>query len=276
MSLGENIKNRRRERKISQEYIADQLGVSRQAVSKWETGQSEPSTSNLLELSEILKITLDDLVRDSDGQQKMKIKPEQESKKTRRTRTTIIFLSLTTLFLALVFNELSLILIIISILAISVLLFITKVDGNDGSKSFNKDAKIFKKYLPFTVLFVVVMMIGVFMKNKGLLNREQEKLYIVITVSLFYIFLASEARKFPFNRYTGLRLPWTIYDEATWNIAHEILSLVAFPVCVIFIILSLKTSLDFTTVGMGSFVALILIPGLYSFIYYLRRRKEIL
>ena len=62
----------------------------------------------------------------------MKIKPEQESKKTRRTRTTIIFLSLTTLFLALVFNELSLILIIISILAISVLLLITKVDGNDG------------------------------------------------------------------------------------------------------------------------------------------------
>lgn len=276
MSLGENIKNRRQELKISQEYIADQLGVSRQAVSKWETGQSEPSTSNLLELSEILEIKLDDLVRDSDGQQKIKIKPEQESKKSRRTRTTIIFLSLTTLFLALVFNELSLILIITSILAITVLLLITKVDGNDGAKSFNKDVKIFKKYLPFTVLFVVVLMIGVFMKNKGLLNREQEKLYIVILVSLFYIFLASEARKLPFNRYTGLRLPWTIYDEATWNIAHEILSLVAFPICVIFIILSLKTSIDFTTVGVGSFVALILIPGLYSFIYYLRRRKEIL
>ena len=37
MSLGENIKNKRQELKLSQEYLADQLGVSRQAVSKWET-----------------------------------------------------------------------------------------------------------------------------------------------------------------------------------------------------------------------------------------------
>ena len=41
MALGENIKSRREALKLSQEYIAEQLGVSRQAVSKWETGQSE-------------------------------------------------------------------------------------------------------------------------------------------------------------------------------------------------------------------------------------------
>ena len=40
MALGENIKSRREELKLSQEYIAEQLGVSRQAVSKWETGGS--------------------------------------------------------------------------------------------------------------------------------------------------------------------------------------------------------------------------------------------
>ena len=42
MSLGENIKAKRNELKLSQEYVAEQLGVSRQAVSKWETDQSEP------------------------------------------------------------------------------------------------------------------------------------------------------------------------------------------------------------------------------------------
>lgn len=40
MTLGENIKKRREELKLSQEYVAEQLGVSRQAVSKWETGVS--------------------------------------------------------------------------------------------------------------------------------------------------------------------------------------------------------------------------------------------
>ena len=62
MALGENIKSRREELKLSQEYIAEQLGVSRQAISKWETGQSEPTASNLIQLAEVLKINLSELV----------------------------------------------------------------------------------------------------------------------------------------------------------------------------------------------------------------------
>lgn len=62
MSLSENIKNKRRELKLSQEYIADQLGVSRQAVSKWETGQSEPTARNLTELATLFGISLSELV----------------------------------------------------------------------------------------------------------------------------------------------------------------------------------------------------------------------
>lgn len=48
--------------KLSQEYIAEQLGVSRQAVSKWETGQSEPTANNLVQLSEVFEISLSELV----------------------------------------------------------------------------------------------------------------------------------------------------------------------------------------------------------------------
>ena len=62
MSLSQNIKNKRKELKLSQEYIADQLGVSRQAVSKWETGQSEPTASNLTELAALFDISLSELV----------------------------------------------------------------------------------------------------------------------------------------------------------------------------------------------------------------------
>ena len=53
MSLGENIKTKRNELKLSQEYVAEQLGVSRQAVSKWETDQSQPKAKNLTELATI-------------------------------------------------------------------------------------------------------------------------------------------------------------------------------------------------------------------------------
>ena len=49
MSLGENIRKKREELKLSQEYVAEKLGVSRQAVSKWETGQSEPTASNWID-----------------------------------------------------------------------------------------------------------------------------------------------------------------------------------------------------------------------------------
>ena len=62
MSLGENIRNKREELKLSQEYVAEKLGVSRQAVSKWETGQSEPTASNLVELANVFEIGLSELV----------------------------------------------------------------------------------------------------------------------------------------------------------------------------------------------------------------------
>jgi len=45
-SLGEALKGHRVRCKMTQEFVAEHLGVSRQAVSKWESGASDPSTSN--------------------------------------------------------------------------------------------------------------------------------------------------------------------------------------------------------------------------------------
>ena len=60
--LGCKYKKRREELKLSQEYVAEQLGVSRQAVSKWETGQSEPTASNLIQLAAVFEMNLSELV----------------------------------------------------------------------------------------------------------------------------------------------------------------------------------------------------------------------
>jgi len=62
MSLSRNIKELRKARKLSQEYVAEQLGVSRQAVSKWETGQSEPNAHNLAQLANLLEVPLSRLL----------------------------------------------------------------------------------------------------------------------------------------------------------------------------------------------------------------------
>lgn len=62
MSLGFNINSKRKSLKLSQEYVAEQLGVSRQAVSKWETNQSEPSTDNLIKLADLFDSDIKELV----------------------------------------------------------------------------------------------------------------------------------------------------------------------------------------------------------------------
>ena len=63
-SLGEAIKAHRIRCGMSQELLAERLGVSRQAVSKWETGAAEPSTSNLLALAKVFDIPPEQLLRE--------------------------------------------------------------------------------------------------------------------------------------------------------------------------------------------------------------------
>ena len=63
-SLGETIKRHRTRCGMSQEQLAERLQVSRQAVSKWETGTAEPSTSNLLALAKAFGISPEELLRD--------------------------------------------------------------------------------------------------------------------------------------------------------------------------------------------------------------------
>lgn len=62
-SLGEVLRRYRTERSMTQEFVAESLGVSRQAVSKWEKGVSDPSTSNLLALAKLYGVSAEELLR---------------------------------------------------------------------------------------------------------------------------------------------------------------------------------------------------------------------
>ena len=63
-SLGELLKQHRIRCKVTQEFVAETIGVSRQAVSKWENGKSDPSASNLLALAKLYGISAEDLLRE--------------------------------------------------------------------------------------------------------------------------------------------------------------------------------------------------------------------
>ena len=67
MTLGERIKAFRKNAGMSQEKVAELVGVSRQAVTKWEYGKSAPSTDNLFKLAEIFGTTVDLLLDPESG-----------------------------------------------------------------------------------------------------------------------------------------------------------------------------------------------------------------
>ena len=62
MALSENINARRTQLNMFQEYVADQLGISRQAVAKWEAGKSRPTAANLAELASLFEMSISELV----------------------------------------------------------------------------------------------------------------------------------------------------------------------------------------------------------------------
>ena len=62
---GKSLKRRRTECKMTQEFVAEALGVSRQAVSKWESGASDPSTANLIALAKLFGTTPEELLKES-------------------------------------------------------------------------------------------------------------------------------------------------------------------------------------------------------------------
>ena len=79
-SLGEELKTRRVQCKMTQEFVADALGVSRQAVSKWENGTVDPSTSNLLSLAKLYGLSAEELLQNVDPAQNKKTNIKEDPK----------------------------------------------------------------------------------------------------------------------------------------------------------------------------------------------------
>ena len=68
-TLGEVLRENRTRCKMTQEFVAESVGVSRQAVSKWESGASDPSTANLIALAKLFGVSAEELLKSVETKQ---------------------------------------------------------------------------------------------------------------------------------------------------------------------------------------------------------------
>ncbi len=80
MELGEQLQKLREQKNMSREELAQEMNVSRQAVYKWENNKGYPDIENLIKLSELYEITLDELIKNDRTFQK-KISIDEDKKK---------------------------------------------------------------------------------------------------------------------------------------------------------------------------------------------------
>lgn len=59
MIFSERLKTLRKEKKLTQKELAEQIGISQKSYSHWESGKNEPSLENLIKLADLLEVSLD-------------------------------------------------------------------------------------------------------------------------------------------------------------------------------------------------------------------------
>ena len=79
MTIGDKIQKLRKEQGLSQEQLAVQLDVSRQAISKWELGESVPDLNKVILLSEYFQVTTDFLLKNDIALEKQSDKADREN-----------------------------------------------------------------------------------------------------------------------------------------------------------------------------------------------------
>lgn len=82
MTLGEKLAKARKEKNITQEQLADKLGVSRQSISKWESDITYPETDKLIHISKLFDCSLDYLLKENVDEKSNKIEDDRKNNVT--------------------------------------------------------------------------------------------------------------------------------------------------------------------------------------------------
>lgn len=288
--LSERIKTLRKKKGMSQEELALELHVVRQTISKWENALSVPDADELIHLAKVLEVSVNSLLGVEEKESLLyenlvseltKVNEElariceQERlvKQANRIRGKVLFLVIISLiFVSMIKNEMIQVLTV----GICILLALCILYKNLAALTIvtTKDLKL--KALRMTTIFNMVVIgmciVGAVITGTGMvkIGPAGEKYFVAFIVSAVLLFMGYISPRLPFTRHTGLRLPWTVADEETWNVAHRILGIVAIPVGV-FYIGAVPFIKDFETLTVGAVLMCVAVPGIISALFYYRK-----
>ncbi len=124
----------------------------------------------------------------------------------------------------------------------------------------------------FNVLLLLSLVLLVVLLEKEILVLSEKQFSYLMPAffSLIILVFGNVSPKIPHNRYTGLRLPWTVRDEETWLLAHRILGYLSLPCGILCWAGAGNIQLSFT-IAMAMLLTWILIPSVLSLIFYYRK-----
>ncbi|MDH2336039.1 SdpI family protein [Clostridium perfringens] len=138
----------------------------------------------------------------------------------------------------------------------------------------NVKIKTMKTLNRLTILIIIIgCMFSILSPIKSSLDSKTNEILLVGLCSIFIMFFGNLAPKIPFNRYMGLRLPWTVRDKDTWRVAHRILGYVSFPIGIMMFVLSFFFKIE--TIVVTGILTWIIIPSIYSLVFYYKKIKGI-
>ena len=103
-------------------------------------------------------------------------------------------------------------------------------------------------------------------------SEQGEKITAMLIVSCIMIFAGIVSPRLPFTRHTGLRLPWTVQDQDTWDLAHRILGYISLPLALLYAACTLTMD-HFEQLTLAVMALWIGIPGGISLIYFWKKRN---
>lgn len=290
--LSENIKHFRKAKKLSQEEMAVRLNVVRQTVSKWESGLSVPDADMLIQISTLLEVPVSRLLgieaqaepRDLSGelesvnrQLSERIQREKLLRQADGKRGLMLALSFLAMLIALAVKSpiVSIVLTGLFILSAALILYrnlalLTSVTTDNLRMGALRLTTVFDILLLLAgVIFAVLTALDIVR-----FSQRGEQMFAMAVVACVMIFAGIISPRLLFTRHTGLRLPWTVRDEATWDVAHRVLGYISLPAALLYIACAL-TIADFEAVTVCAMLIWLGIPSLFSALFFYKKMRRV-
>ena len=289
--LGDNIKKYRKEKGYTQEELSGMLHVVRQTLSKWEKNVSVPDAEALIRISKALNVPVSMLLDLPQEEPTMDLAGElarvnaelaerngqlQKNALAGKKRGQIIFLSFVALMIMIsVRNSMVSLILVGGCFGLALLILYRNLSLLSESTVSAMQMKALKIATGFSALLLVgaVVVCGLLEAKVLTLTEQQEEWLVMGVFSCVFLFFGALAPRLPYQRHTGLRLPWTVRDEDTWNLAHKIIGFISLPVTLLYLGVALSFS-NIESIGRISVVAIVLyigIPGIISLIFFWKK-----